>query len=241
MSRAQLAKALLWQLSTGLHPVRIPLTMPPVQNAVGVYGMDIAALLIFAGALAIAAGSPGPSIAALVARVLARGHRDVLPFLAAMWIGEAVWLSLAVWGLASLAETFSTAFVVLKWAGVAYLLFLAFKMWRAPADLSGSEIPERGSALRMFLAGSAVTLGNPKIMVFYIALLPTIIDLRHLSVIGWVELTAIMLAVLMAVDLLWVLLAVRARKMLKSPQAVRMANRFSASVMAGAATAIAAR
>jgi threonine/homoserine/homoserine lactone efflux protein len=46
--------------------------------------VDATSLLIFAGALFIAAGSPGPSIAALVARVLARGWRDVLPFLAAM-------------------------------------------------------------------------------------------------------------------------------------------------------------
>ena len=54
--------------------------------------MDAASLAIFAGALIVAAGSPGPSIAALVARVIARGVRDVLPFLAAMWVGEAAWL-----------------------------------------------------------------------------------------------------------------------------------------------------
>ncbi|MFZ1727284.1 MAG: LysE family translocator [Albidovulum sp.] len=203
--------------------------------------MDIAALVIFAGALAIAAGSPGPSVAALVARVLARGPRDVLPFLAAMWIGEAIWLSLAVWGLASLAETFHAAFVVLKWVGVGYLLYLAWKMWGAPVDLAGAEIPERRSAVRMFMAGFAVTLGNPKIMVFYIALLPTIIDLRYLSVLGWAELTATMLVVLIAIDMLWVVLAVRARRMLKSPAAVRFTNRLSAGVMTGAATAIAVR
>ena len=60
--------------------------------------MDVSSLLIFAGALLVAAGSPGPSIAALVARVLSGGLRDVLPFLLAMWIGEAVWLTLAVFG-----------------------------------------------------------------------------------------------------------------------------------------------
>lgn len=203
--------------------------------------MDLASLMIFAGALAIASGSPGPSIAALVARVLARGHRDVLPFLAAMWIGEAIWLSFAVWGLASLAQTFHLAFVALKWAGVAYLAYLAWKMWRAPVRLDAADIPDRGSALRMFAAGFAVTLGNPKIMLFYMALLPTIIDLRFLSVIGWAELTATMLAVLFTVDIAWVVLATRARRLLRSPAAVRLANRMSAGVMAGAAAAIAAR
>ena len=76
--------------------------------------MELSSLLIFAGALLVAAGSPGPSIAALVARVIARGFRDVLPFLLAMWIGEAIWLSLAVFGLAYIAQTFHMAFVAVK-------------------------------------------------------------------------------------------------------------------------------
>ncbi|MGC1489248.1 MAG: LysE family translocator [Albidovulum sp.] len=203
--------------------------------------MDIAALLIFAAALFVAAGSPGPSIAALVARVLARGYRDVLPFLAAMWLGEAIWLALAVWGLSSLATTFHSAFIVLKWAGVGYLLWLAWKMWRAPVNLDQSALPARQSPLKMFAAGFAITLGNPKIMMFYLALLPTIIDLGHLTMLGWLELTGTMLLVLVAIDLVWVLLATRARLFLKSPRAVRMANRVSAGMMAGAATAIATR
>lgn len=203
--------------------------------------MDLQAILIFAAALVIAAGSPGPSIAALVARVIARGHRDVMPFLAAMWIGEAIWLALAVWGLASLAETFHAAFVVLKWAGVGYLVYLAWKMWTAPGELDVSAIPERRSAAKMFAAGMAVTLGNPKIMVFYLALLPTIIDMQRLTVVEWAELTATMLIVLIAIDLAWVFLAARARRLLKSPLAVRIANRCCAGMMAGAATAIATR
>lgn len=203
--------------------------------------MEITALAIFAGALIVAAGSPGPSIAALIARVTARGPRDVLPFLAAMWLGEAVWLSLAVWGLASLALTFHAAFIVLKWVGVGYLLFLAWMMWHAPVAVAADALPQRGSGAKMFAAGLAVTLGNPKIMVFYLALLPAIVDLKAVSVIGWAELTATMFAVLIAVDLAWVLLAARARLLLKSPPAVRLANRVSASVMAGAATAIATR
>lgn len=203
--------------------------------------MEITALILFAGALLVAAGSPGPSIAALVARVLANGHRDVLPFLAAMWIGEAVWLTFAVWGLASIAAAFQPVFAAIKWAGVAYLLYLAWKMWHAPAEIAGEQLPARGSSAKMFAAGLAVTLGNPKIMVFYLALLPTIIDLGGLTVWGWGELVATMLLVLIAIDAAWVMLAARARLLLKSRRAVRIANRFSAGVMAAAASAIAAR
>jgi threonine/homoserine/homoserine lactone efflux protein len=119
--------------------------------------VELSALLIFAGALLVAAGSPGPSVAALVARVIAHGWRDALPFAAAMWLGEAL----------------HGAFLVVKYLGAAYLLYLAWRMWSAPvAATSEGPAPNTGSGVRMFLAGLAVTLGNPKIMVFYLALLP---------------------------------------------------------------------
>ena len=203
--------------------------------------MTLASLAIFAGALAIAAGSPGPSIAALIARVLTRGARDVLPFLAAMWIGEAIWLSFAVLGLAAIAESFHYVFVAIKWVGVAYLLYLAWKMWTAPVLAEGSPLPEAGSARKLFFAGMTVTLGNPKIMMFYVALLPTIIDLNAVNVTGWAELVTVMFAVLIAIDLAWVLAASKARLFLKSSRAMKIANRTSAGLMAGAAAAIAAK
>jgi threonine/homoserine/homoserine lactone efflux protein len=201
--------------------------------------MDLSALLIFAGALMIAAGSPGPSVAALVARVIACGWRDVVPFAAAMWVGEALWLTLAVFGLAALAETLHEAFVVVKWLGVAYLLYLAWKMWCAPVAVgSDSAAPRSGSCVRMFLAGLAVTLGNPKIMVFYLALLPTIIDLAGITLVAWLELTCIMLVILAVIDIAYIVLADRARRLLRSPRALRIANRASAAVLGGAAAAI---
>jgi threonine/homoserine/homoserine lactone efflux protein len=203
--------------------------------------MTFTSLLIFAGALFVAAGSPGPSIAALVARVISKGFRDVLPFLMAMWIGEAIWLSFAVFGLAVVAQTFHLAFVAIKWLGVAYLAYLAWKMWTAPVEANEGSLPKDDSPIRLFLAGMAVTLGNPKIMMFYLALLPTIIDLASVSMLGWMELTATMAVVLIVIDFAWILAAAQARRLLKSPRAMRIANRVSAGTMAGAAAAIAAR
>ena len=201
--------------------------------------MDLTHLAIFAGALTISAGSPGPSIAALVARVLTRGYSDVMPFLFAMWLGEAIWLACAVFGLVAIAQTFQGLFAVIKYAGIAYLLYLAWKMWTAPSTIEEHEIAPRTSPLRMFLAGFAVTIGNPKIMVFYVALLPVIIDLSQVTLLAWAELTATMLVVLVVVDLAWVLLASRARRFIRSPRAVRLTNRAGATVMAAAAAAMA--
>jgi threonine/homoserine/homoserine lactone efflux protein len=156
-----------------------------------------------------------------------------------MWLGEALWLTCAVAGIAVVARTLGVVFVVIKFIGVAYLLFLAWKMWFAPAQVSNQDMPS-GSPWRMFGAGLTVTLGNPKIMVFYLALLPTIVDLDRVGTAAWIELTAVTLIVLMSVDLAWALLAVRARRLLTSRKAVKIANRTSATMMAGAAAVIAA-
>jgi threonine/homoserine/homoserine lactone efflux protein len=203
--------------------------------------MTLTTLLVFAGALFVAAGSPGPSVAALVARVMTKGARDVLPFLAAMWIGEGIWLTCAVAGLAAIAETFHLAFVAIKWLGVAYLLYLAWKMWFAAARSADETLPEATSPLRLFFAGMTVTMGNPKIMVFYVALLPSIIDMHAVTLAGWAELLATMFVVLVGIDLSWALLAAKARGFLRSRRAVSLANRASAGTMAGAAVAIAMR
>lgn len=203
--------------------------------------MELTTLLLFAGALFIAAGSPGPSVAALVARVIARGQGSVWPFLAAMWIGEAVWLTLAVFGLAVVAQTFHLAFLVIKWIGVAYLLYLAWSMWKHAGDTAQGELPSAGSPFKLFMSGMAVTLGNPKIMMFYMALLPTIVDLTRITVADWAVLTLTMFAVLIAIDVAWVIAAAQARRLLRSPRAVKIANRISAGTMAGAAAVIASR
>ena len=70
----------------------------------------------------------------------------MFPFLLAMWIGEGIWLSLAVFGLAFVAQTFHFAFVVVKWVGVAYLAYLAWKMWTAPVDGARGRDAARGFA-----------------------------------------------------------------------------------------------
>ncbi len=201
--------------------------------------MQTTTLLLFAGALVISAGSPGPSIIALISRVISCGWRDVVPFVAAMWIGEAIWLSCAIAGLAGIAETYYAAFVVLKYTGVAYLLYLGWQMWQIDASRqSGIEIEDGQSASRMFFTGMAVTLGNPKIMVFYLALLPSILDIRNISFAGWIEMTVTMFLVLALIDLSYIVLAAKTRLLLKNSRAV---NRISATIMGSAAIFIATR
>jgi threonine/homoserine/homoserine lactone efflux protein len=204
--------------------------------------MDLAALLLFAGTLFVAAASPGPGIAALVARVIGRGADGAVAFSGGLILGDLVWLAVATLGLAVVAQTFHEVFLAIKYAGAAYLIYLAYRMWTAPAaahDVGADR--SRESHPRLFLAGLALTLGNPKVVAFYLALLPNLIDLTRVGLFGYVELAGVSVVVLTVVFGAYVIAAARARALFRSTRAMRLLNRAGGTVMAGAAVAVAAK
>lgn len=190
--------------------------------------------------LLIAVISPGPAIAALVARIMARGTDGIAAFCAGLVLGDLIWLSCAMFGLAALAALFQPVFLIVKYVGAAYLLFLAWKLWRD----SGAPVqadPVRGQGLQLFGAALLLSLGNPKIMLFYLALMPTVIDLTRLTVTDMAELAMIVALVVSVVLAAYVVLAAHARRMFTSPRALRTVNRTAGLAMAGAAAAIVVR
>jgi threonine/homoserine/homoserine lactone efflux protein len=157
-------------------------------------------------------------------------------------IGDLVWLTVAILGLAVVAESFHQVFVVIKYAGAAYLLYLAYRMWTAPAQaIDVAADLGRESRGRLFLTGLAISLGNPKVMAFYVALLPSLIDVTRVTVAGFAELAAICVVVLTVVLSTYVIAAVRARTLFTSPRAMRLLNRTGGTMLAGAAVAVVAK
>ena len=112
--------------------------------------------------------------------------------------GDLVWFALVALGLAALAQNFQTLFLVIKYAGVAYLLYLAFKLWTAPADAPKEAAEARGEGWKLFLGGLALTMGNAKVMVFFVSILPLVVDLAALTPALAVELAATMMLILSA-------------------------------------------
>ena len=207
--------------------------------------MSLYGLLVFAAIYLLAVASPGPGVAAVIARSLARGTRGAPAFIAGFVAGDLIWFTFAATGLAALAQTAQTLFVVVKYAGAAYLLYLAYKLWTAPvATVDSSAVPEldRGQKpLQLFLGSLTLTLANPKTIIFFMALLPTVVHLERLTLVGFLE---IALAISIVVPLTlgaYVVLADRARRMFKSATAVRRINRGTGAAMACAAVAVATR
>jgi threonine/homoserine/homoserine lactone efflux protein len=205
--------------------------------------MTIPALTIFAFAILVAAASPGPAIAALVARVIGRGTAGVPAFIGGIILGDLIWLAIAVLGLSLLATSFAMIFTVIKYAGAAYLLLIAWRLWTAPAmpvDVATIDNVD-GKPLRSFLGGLLLTLGNPKTIAFYIALTPALIDVSRVDLVSYAELAGIVAVVLTLVLGGYALAAAKARNLFRSPRAVKLLNRIGSGVMAGAAAAIATR
>lgn len=199
-------------------------------------------LAAFSAIYAIAVATPGPGIAAIVARCLAGRARSVPAFIAGFVVGDGVWLVLAALGLGALARRAQFVVEALKYLGAAYLLYLAWRLWTAPAHRIDVAAPPRMKfAFEEFLPGLALALGNPKVMVFFLAVLPSVVRLETLTATGLVELLAVMVVVQPLVLGAWALAAANAQRILRSATAVQRLDRGFALVLAAAAIVVACR
>jgi threonine/homoserine/homoserine lactone efflux protein len=204
--------------------------------------MTLTGFLTYSAALGVAAAIPGPGVTALVARALGSGFRSSLAMSFGLMLGDLTYLTAVVLGLAFVAQSFGMAFLAIKWAGVAYLAFLAWRFWTSGITPEAIEARKaRGGLVSSFIAGLTVTLGNPKTMIFYLAITPTIVDLKTITLADYAILVALTIVVLFVVLVPYLALAAKARWFLKSPRALKVLNRTAAGFMMGAAAAIAAR
>lgn len=204
--------------------------------------MTLAGFLAYSGALAVAAAIPGPGVTALVARALGSGFRSSLAMSLGLVLGDLTYLTAVVLGLAMVAQTFGMVFLAIKWLGVAYLAYLAWNFWTSGITPETIEAKKgKDGFLASLLAGLTLTLGNPKTMIFYLAITPTVVDLRSVTLADYGILVAITVVVLMVVLVPYLALASQARWFLKTPRALKALNRTAAGFMVGAAAAIAAR
>ena len=204
--------------------------------------MTLTGFITYAGALAIAAAIPGPGVTALVARALGSGFRSSLFMAFGLLLGDLTYLTAVVLGLALVAQTFGTVFLIVKWLGVAYLGWLAWVFWTSGITPETVEAKRgTGGFFASFTSGLAVTLGNPKTMIFYLALTPTLVDLRTITLSDYAILATVTVAVLLIVLVPYLILAAKARDLLKAPRALKALNRTAAAFMGGAALAIASR
>jgi len=199
-------------------------------------GLELAA---FTGAFFVFAASPGPDNVTIVARTLSHGPRSGLAYGLGTVTGILLFLIAAAFGLGAMAQHFGLAFELLRYGGAAYLVWAGVSLWCR--DTASAAAPLHGGFGRIYLTGVALNLGNPKMPLFYIALLPAFFASGVPRGGDLLALAAVVLAVEAVVIGGYILLAWRARHLLARPRARRLANRAAAGCMVGAGIAAAAR
>ncbi|SFB45293.1 Threonine/homoserine/homoserine lactone efflux protein [Rhizobium sp. NFR07] len=201
--------------------------------------MDITALATFAAAFLFFAASPGPDNVTIVARTIAQGAASGIAYGAGTCTGILLFLCLAVFGLSVVASEMGAVMTVLRYAGALYLVWTGIRLWTAKPVVADLHAKPRRGVWSSYLAGVVLNLGNPKMPLFYIALLPNVVGTRLTAADG-----ATLAAVILVVEVLvvggHVMLATRARRALRSPAVVRRANRAAGTVMIGAGAAVVA-
>ena len=201
--------------------------------------MEFTTLLAFAAAFFVFAASPGPDNMTIIARTITHGASSGFAYGAGTVVGILVFLTFAAFGLSILASEMSMVMTVLRYAGAAYLVWMGIRLWTAEPVVPQLQ-PTAGQRglLPVFMTGIALNLGNPKMPLFYVALLPNVVGasltLDHLA-----ALAAIVIAVEIIVIGGHVALAVRARRLLRQPHIVRRVNRTAGGVMIGSGIVVA--
>lgn len=201
--------------------------------------MELTTLIAFAAAFFVFAASPGPDNMTIVARTITHGAASGLAYGAGTVAGILIFLTLAAFGLSILAAEMGTVMAVLRYGGAAYLIWMGFKLWTAePMVPELQPMNGGGSLLSVFATGTALNLGNPKMPLFYVALLPNVVG-ASLTVDHLLALASVIVVVEAIVIGAHVVLAVRARKLLREPRIVRRVNRAAGGVMIGSGVAVA--
>jgi threonine/homoserine/homoserine lactone efflux protein len=180
----------------------------------------------------VVVATPGAGVLYTLAAGVSRGWRASVVAAFACTLGIVPHVVAAITGLAAIMYASSAAFSFLKWLGVAYLLYLAWKTYR---DRSSFDVPPDSSAVspwRVIVAGVLVNLLNPKLTIFFFAFLPQFVHPGRADAVPlMVLLSAIFMAVTFVVFVGYgVFAAATRRQVLSRPRIVAWMRRsFAAS------------
>src|ERR1044071_3756693 len=180
---------------------------------------------------------PGPTVLLVVSYALGQGWRTALPMAVGVALGDFTAMTLSMLGLGALLAASATLFIILKWVGAAYLVWLGVKLWRAGGTLDAAPRTDAASAARMLGHAWLVTALNPKSITFFVAFLPAFLDptADFLTQMLVFETTFLVLAFANAFG--YALVASRARRLASNPRAIGVVNKVGGGLLVGAGIA----
>ena len=200
-------------------------------------------LLLFSGAALLMVLTPGPNMIYLISRSICQGRKAGVISLLGVIAGFLVHMFAAAIGLTALFLAVPLAYEILKWAGAAYLLYLAWQAVKpgARSPFEARQLPADPPS-RLFFMGFLTNVLNPKIAVFYLSIFPQFVSPEHGSVFTQsVVLGLTQIIVSFTINLAIALSAASlARWFVRNPRWLAVQRYFMGFVLAGLAVRLAA-
>lgn len=203
--------------------------------------MTLSVTLALFTAMVVLALIPGPGILIVVARTMSQGFIAGVVTSAGIVAGDFVFIALAVYGLSTLSQLLGDFFLIVKYAGAAYLIWLGVRIILSKNETDKSQIKTLSSHSTNFIAGLLTTLGNPKAILFYVSFFPAFLDL---SKVNHLDLGLILLVASISVGGVMVLYAYLANKtgsLLKESRASNVVKFGSGTMLVGSGAYVAVR
>jgi len=193
--------------------------------------MSIDSLFTLFCAMLILAVVPGPAVFAIIARSFSSGKLQAFYMTVGIVLGDYIFIFLALFGLSTLAEVMGTAFIIIKYLSAGYLIWLGINLLRTTSGSIDIETAKNSSLVSNFLTGLFITLGNPKAILFYVGFFPAFVNVSEVTLYdtGLVMLTATL--AFGSVNMCYSLLADKAKKTFKSPNAATIINKTAGTIM----------
>jgi threonine/homoserine/homoserine lactone efflux protein len=203
--------------------------------------MTIESAAAFAIGMLFLALSPGPGLATIISRALSSGPVAGLAVTGGLVLGDFVFMAIAMVGMTAIAAALGPFFMLLKYAGAAYLVWLGISVLRGSAKPMTVKPRAGRGMLKDIGLGLLVTMGNPKPILFYSALLPTFLDMTRIHLGDFLVLAAIVVVISYVVYGGYILLAERSRRLLSSRSAAKLFKRTTGTLLIGSGVAVAVR
>lgn len=200
--------------------------------------MSLLNVIAFASAMFLLAITPGPGVFATISRALSSGFSNAAIVVLGIVFGDIIFLLLAIFGLNAIASILGDFFILVKYLGGIYLLFLGYKILTSKEKDTDVKAVLELSWKKNFITGLLITLSNPKVILFYLGFLPTFVNLQTLSTLDIVIISLIVTFILSGVMLFYAYSASGARSLFKSKKAKRKMNIAAGSVMITAGGAL---
>tara|TARA_R110000823_G_scaffold315180_1_gene446040 strand:- start:43 stop:660 length:618 start_codon:yes stop_codon:yes gene_type:complete len=204
--------------------------------------MSLGEILVLFAAMVALALVPSTSVALVVARSSSAGFSNGSAVAAGIVVGDLVFVFLAVFGMAVLAEVMGSFFLILRYLAGAYLIWFGISLMRSKASLSVEDSGRSAFKLSAsFLSGLLITLGDVKAIFFYASLLPVFVDLATIKALDVAIISVLTVVAVGGVKLVYAYFAVAVVSFATSLRAERAVKTTAGGFLVGAGSYLIAK